>query len=219
MPCAIFSPFLISEHEPRKGTETVLRLPSSLLLSQDFRTRTPKGDGNAPIPCTLAKPHSPFQNTNPERGRKQPSSRSRPWHALHFRTRTPKGDGNKSGRRRRVSHSYFRTRTPKGDGNSYQFLHKYSIPAYFRTRTPKGDGNDSGIAPCIVRSAISEHEPRKGTETCVIQTVSVRQRLAFQNTNPERGRKHLLNLRAASDTYISEHEPRKGTETISCHAR
>ena len=39
----------------------------------------------------------------------------------------------------------------------------------------------------------------------------------FQNTNPERGRKHVLDRRVDvqdARRLISEHEPRKGTETV-----
>ena len=90
------------------------------------------------------------------------------------------------------------------------------LAEHFRTRTPKGDGNSdiSVIAPVL--NIISEHEPRKGTET------SFQERLlhilaGFQNTNPERGRKlaprrELRRLLVG----ISEHEPRKGTETKIC---
>ena len=82
----------ISEHEPRKGTET----PSEIRPCtswENFRTRTPKGDGNVNssmfTPSSFAiSEHEPrkgtetgtehhielfrysFQNTNPERGRK-----------------------------------------------------------------------------------------------------------------------------------------------------
>ena len=109
---------LISEHEPRKGTETLSGSGSIYQQVVNFRTRTPKGDGN---PCarhfnirleviseheprkgtettaeeierycpTIISEHEPrkgtetwtasnpsvvtvtFQNTNPERGRKQ----------------------------------------------------------------------------------------------------------------------------------------------------
>ena len=36
----------ISEHEPRKGTETGVAGRESVRLHDHFRTRTPKGDGN-----------------------------------------------------------------------------------------------------------------------------------------------------------------------------
>ena len=59
----------ISEHEPRKGTETLACVKLALKLDVHFRTRTPKGDGNGAVNfkaelCVI------FQNTNPERGRK-----------------------------------------------------------------------------------------------------------------------------------------------------
>ena len=60
----------ISEHEPRKGTETRdCRLNRRRLVH--FRTRTPKGDGNAVKAMGIT-----------------------PLRLFHFRTRTPKGDGN-----------------------------------------------------------------------------------------------------------------------------
>ena len=40
----------------------------------------------------------------------------------------------------------------------------------------------------FARHTISEHEPRKGTETPTVKTFE-RDFMAFQNTNPERGRK------------------------------
>ena len=60
---------LISEHEPRKGTETYVNIPFGRIFT--------------------------FQNTNPERGRKQHGAILIPSSGLtNFRTRTPKGDGN-----------------------------------------------------------------------------------------------------------------------------
>ena len=60
----------ISEHEPRKGTET-LHIQLSTRINRDFRTRTPKGDGNLRELRTVKPVEQP-----------------------DFRTRTPKGDGN-----------------------------------------------------------------------------------------------------------------------------
>ena len=87
-----------------------------------FRTRTPKGDGNALRGRSRERPPRAFQNTNPERGRKLENvtpmyidveskfqntnpERGRKldeqgfnFHLFHdFRTRTPKGDGNETG--------------------------------------------------------------------------------------------------------------------------
>ena len=109
-----------------------------------FRTRTPKGDGNTLFRACNLKEQRRFQNTNPERGRKLlgllmvflcPV-------AFHFRTRTPKGDGNFA----------------SSDVIAASCLH-------FRTRTPKGDGNARLLARMNWKDLISEHEPRKGTET------------------------------------------------------
>ena len=62
---------------------------------------------------------------------------------------------------------------------------------------------------------ISEHEPRKGTETP--STKELPSGTAhFQNVNPERGRKQGRSLRLDRQLRpISEREPRKGTETFS----
>ena len=100
----------ISEHELRKGTETLLHL-FQRAIRRNFRTRTPKGDGNerriGGIKMTMKiSEHEPrkgtetfdqslhhrqflsFQNTNPERGRKL--LRGLVFHnpVCHFRTRT-----------------------------------------------------------------------------------------------------------------------------------
>ena len=111
--------FFISEHEPRKGTETSKLYRQSLSI------------------------FAIFQNTNPERGRKRLRALGYPRVPTNFRTRTPKGDGN----------------------NIFHTFHPF-LPIYFRTRTPKGDGNPSSQrVHRIRRRFISEHEPRKGTET------------------------------------------------------
>ena len=88
-----FSPALISEHEPRKGTETAYHVKISRPM--EFQNTNPergrkqftiKIDSNS-----LLK----FQNTNPERGRKLREQARDCKHVFgHFRTRTPKGDGN-----------------------------------------------------------------------------------------------------------------------------
>ena len=63
-------------------------------------------------------------------------------------------------------------------------------PQHFRTRTPQGDGND--LLQLQNRNLlvllISEHEPRKGTETYYLDCYW-RNCYKFQNTNPARGRK------------------------------
>ena len=59
----------------------------------------------------------------------------------------------------------------------------------FRTRTPKGDGNVRVHHEVHIERLISEHEPRKGTETPRALRLKDYYAGKFQNTNPERGRK------------------------------
>ena len=87
-PASLRTPLPISEHEPRKGTETLHHQPLSREWKRNFRTRTPKGDGNMYRRIRYGDPII-FQNTNPERGRKprlQGSPRSRP---LQFQNTNP----------------------------------------------------------------------------------------------------------------------------------
>ena len=63
---------------------------------------------------------------------------------------------------------------------------------------------------------ISEHEPRKGTETARGTRATYLIVKVFQNMNPERGRKRIRPVFVWGFVFfISEHEPRKGTETQS----
>ena len=133
-----------------------------------FRTRTPKGDGNL----------------------------SRLWHdtnilVSHFRTRTPKGDGNPLSQRLigAIDFEFQNTNPERGRKRDREHIIR-AVVANFRTRTPKGDGNKSiGQQVTSDPAKISEHEPRKGTETGLIEYLS------------------------SGLADISEHEPRKGTET------
>ena len=134
----------ISEHEPRKGTETHKMRRDTLWV------------------------HG-FQNTNPERGRKLALARLfvLAFGAIseHEPRKGTETKSNLSYHRRTASLLHFRTRTPKGDGNGK--IKVITMPPIRR---------------------ISEHEPRKGTETCDAAT-------------------------GVATEIISEHEPRKGTET------
>ena len=62
---------------------------------------------------------------------------------------------------------------------------------------------------------ISNHKPRKGTETTGNYLVYRNMIQKFQTTNPARGRK-LFTIRTICSTcpVISNHKPRKGTETF-----
>ena len=64
-------PMSISEHKPRKGTETAALNRLTVYPPTDFRTQTPKGDGNYSHDLFTILVIALFQNTNPERGRKR----------------------------------------------------------------------------------------------------------------------------------------------------
>ena len=132
----------ISEHEPRKGTETVCRLFVLGGVCSHFRTRTPKGDGN-------------YDDSEPSVVAER-----------NFRTRTPKGDGNALLLRDSKLFPEFQNTNPER-GRKLPPLYVVSslLCRHFRTRTPKGDGNWLKKKVLIDGPVISEHEPRKGTET------------------------------------------------------
>ena len=72
----------------------------------------------------------------------------------------------------------------------------------------------SPVATGLTEQGISEHEPRKGTETIKNLNRKDIVFISFQNMNPARGRKFFILVSSLEiETVISEHEPRKGTET------
>ena len=192
--------------------------PNPLTLSQaeesDFRTRTPKGDGNLSV-MPISSMSSSFQNTNPERGRKLvrilddvnlfcPISEHEP------RKGTETGEAVQA---IAVTASSFQNTNPER-GRKLPAVGAFAPCAdYFRTRTPKGDGNSLNMTIILSEYVISEHEPRKGTETPSwyvrlgrtpenfrtrtpkgdgnhrVSVSPSTKFCEFQNTNPERGRK------------------------------
>ena len=84
---------LISEHEPRKGTETTSSIKEycDVTISEhEPRKGTETCMRTGGFPAVLRA----FQNTNPERGRKHDVMAYITKPDNNFRTRTPKGDGN-----------------------------------------------------------------------------------------------------------------------------
>ena len=127
--CGSYHYPLISEHEPRKGTETILLTISYAIRSSYFRTWTPKGDGNI----------------------------DRIFFAIA-----------------RIS-SYFRTWTPKGDGNNQEpFGYKPNALTEFQNMNPeRGRKRWKIVLNTSIGFFISEHEPRKGTETIAVFTSDI----------------------------------------------
>ena len=163
---------LISEHEPRKGTETGCEEPivqGRLLLH--FRTRTPKGDGNSCHPLRLVRTFGEFQNTNPERGRKPRDlaaikdgdpriSEHEPRKGTetcwpHSTSRSPLRSISEHEPRKgtetsdsflvsfKIYTKFQNTNPERGRKLLAAFLYMLACTDYFRTRTPKGDGNQS----------------------------------------------------------------------------
>ena len=112
---------------------------------------------------------------------------------------------------------YFRTRTPKGDGNLFSLnIVPHPFMMNFRTRTPKGDGNaTSSGSSSRTDEAFQNTNPERGRKPWCSCPARAGERSQFQNTNPERGRKRTFDdLDLIIIVHISEHEPRKGTETV-----
>ena len=179
----------VSNHKPRKGTET----DSVLHSTRDERK---------------------FQITNPARGRKRVFSFS-----LHiatidsFKSQTPQGDGNKLVRcpvRQKFGEG-FKSQTPQGDGNGqfhfcfllFGCLFQITNPARgrkpleiavrqchvakrFKSQTPQGDGNRAVVlAERSDDVEVSNHKPRKGTETggkCVEKIIGT---YSFKSQTPQ----------------------------------
>ena len=70
------------------------------------------------------------------------------------------------------------------------------------------------------RAKVSNHKPRKGTETGISIT-KPSSATQFQITNPARGRKlDDIPVYRSEQPYVSNHKPRKGTETFcSLHTK
>ena len=134
----------ISEHEPRKGTETIGILDDDLLPRPFQNTNPERGRKRRKI-CDIIKAQSKkFQNTNPERGRKRGRQGSYPVGNLREFQNTNPGRGRKQLNFVQVHVTY---------------------PLFQNTNPGRGRKFDARFELCGRDSPISEHEPRKGTET------------------------------------------------------
>ena len=205
----------ISEHEPRKGTETF---------------------SDAELMChgrDQISEHEPRKGTETCRVARH-GGKLKP----HFRTRTPKGDGNP----RRAFDEHIQVfgiseHEPR-KGTETIPLDAIRVPVAISEHEPRKGTETRLVEIRVVKvPVISEHEPRKGTETMIKNLYHSSRRL-FQNTNPERGRKLwarreyrrvypnfrtrtpkgdgnvIIGQASINPRLISEHEPRKGTETM-----
>ena len=160
-------------------------------MSINFRTRTPKGDGNRLKLRSIIIILLIFQNTNPERGRKLSFAAHYAQPQALFQNTNPERGRKPEGLRESSRQQGISEHEPR-KGTETRLVPPWGIKdIHFRTRTPKGDGNCEEPADWQVGRVISEHEPRKGTETANIDKLTIK------------------------EEFISEHEPRKGTETTA----
>ena len=160
----------ISEHEPRKGTETE-KLEECFAHSFNLFQNTNPERGRKPANFSSNFFWYPkFQNTNPERGRKRMQIIPYYAHPHDFRTRTPKGDGNKRSLPAKPLSPRISEHEPrKGTETGVAGRESVRLHDHFRTRTPKGDGNFfGGCANSLFRVFISERESRKRMEQAMI---------------------------------------------------
>ena len=208
----------ISNHKPRKGTETYLikRIPSAIACN--FKLQTPQGDGNTQDGFNNQAMIGTISNYKPRKGTETVNI---DFDICVFRnilnykprkgTETPSQSTGTA-----QSHSNFKLQTPQGDGNSPKTM---DFPAlflsYFKLQTPQGDGNLILIILFTWPSTtISNHKPRKGTETSRYKAVFGGFSPHFKPQTPQGdGNTSSTGRKPRPSPRISNHKPRKGTET------
>ena len=159
---------IISNHKPRKGTETKSWAERPDTRDFYFKPQTPQGDGNCCSSCLSILAIVEFQTTNPARGRKRtvPANSSRTA-ARAFQTTNPA-----RGRKLHPTDGLMMSRCRISN-------HK----------PRKGTETAPVRAFPFLPYCISNHKPRKGTETTCRMTQAICSFVVFQTTNPARGRK------------------------------
>ena len=159
---------LISNHKPRKGTETLPmawektcwkefqttnpargRKHTCLIVEymppfSNFKPQTPQGDGNFALAFALSFSRC-ISNHKPRKGTETiVLAVTHNEHLHHFKPQTPQGDGNKLRNLALVDEDAhnFKPQTPQGDGNFIVPTDTSAPIAYFKPQTPQGDGND-----------------------------------------------------------------------------
>ena len=118
MICSSIASLKFQNTNPERGRKRAVDHAIAHVDADNFRTRTPKGDGNV-RPSDLLLRAFEFQNTNPERGRKRNETRlDEPLDPLLISEHEPrKGTETAKCVMQGITSTNFRTRTPKGDGN------------------------------------------------------------------------------------------------------
>ena len=159
-----------------------------------------------------------FQNTNPERGRKQKNPDGTYAKCSDFRTRTPKGDGNFFTVRLSQPRVFsFQNTNPERGRKRRKIcdIIKAQSKKFQNTNPERGRKRGrQGSYPVGNLREFQNTNPGRGRKQLNFVQVHVTYPL-FQNTNPGRGRKFDARFELCGrDSPISEHEPRKGTETF-----
>ena len=136
-------------------------------LFSDFRTRTPKGDGNKRRIKDLRKANRDISEHEPRKGTETIGCHTINKSLHSISEHEPrKGTETREPCMRTTPRCHaFQNTNPERGRKLYWYSNQRPTSIHFRTRTPKGDGNDfclRRLAPAVL---ISEHEPRKGTET------------------------------------------------------
>ena len=182
---------VVSNHKPRKGTETNHFLHRISLRFSRFKSQTPQGDGNVTIKVVIRYANSSFKSQTPQgdgnfcrvgkflvvrvvsnhKPRKGTETLNANFLSVftmtRFKSQTPQGDGNQKNKEDSIfPERSFKSQTPQGDGNLYAFEDVMLDSKCFKSQTPQGDGNFS-ISAFVTSSLleVSNHKPRKGTET------------------------------------------------------
>ena len=158
----------VSNHKPRKGTETSKIDESIEILVHSFKSQTPQGDGNAALASSLVMAASWFQITNPARGRKLCDSRPNVIKVKVFQITNPA-----RGRKRPLKFLCifamifcFKSQTPQGDGNEIDAVWTSTAQVGFQITNPARGRKLLSLSGFeSIYQAVSNHKPRKGTET------------------------------------------------------
>ena len=145
-----------------------------------------------------------FQTTNPARGRKLFRGGDQGGRCCDFKPQTPQGDGNICNNSDRLLHTpfLFQTTNP-ARGRKRVPLCLDKLPDVISNHKPR-KGTETSLASDFsagIRSPISNHKPRKGTETLKYFVLKIQKIERFQTTNPARGRKLRVLLLSTADTF------------------
>ena len=184
---------MVSNHKPRKGTEAIsTHLPLSK-TSYVSNHKPRKGTEALRGLLFFVFLWRRFQITNPARGRK-------------LRTTSDSLAGL----------SCFKSQTPQGDGSHKETNGTYFKRWGFKSQTPQGDGNKNGTSLAVAPDAQFQiTNPARGRKLMLMSGGLSMTHTSVSNHKPRKGTETNLNFMPLGETslFVSNHKPRKGTET------